>query len=82
VLRAAYGLRSDRIAEAFQGLGRPGDDHPRGARKTRARDWLDAARHGFRLHLAKADACSAFLSFDRKLARLAATSGAMPVEEP
>jgi predicted nucleic acid-binding protein len=42
----------------------------------RGMDFADA------LHLAKADACSAFLSFDRKLARLAATSGAMPVEEP
>jgi predicted nucleic acid-binding protein len=34
------------------------------------------------LHLAKAQDCTAFLSFDKNLARLATTSGSTPVEEP
>ncbi len=34
------------------------------------------------LHLAKADGCTAFLSFDQQLARLATTSGSTPVEQP
>ena len=34
------------------------------------------------LHLAKAEGCTAFLSFDRNLAKPAKAHGLAPVEEP
>jgi predicted nucleic-acid-binding protein len=71
VLRAAYGLRSDRIADAFQGLaGLAMITVEEPEKLARAIGWM---RQGMdfadALHLAKADACTVFLSFDQKLGK-------------
>jgi predicted nucleic-acid-binding protein len=84
VLRSAYGFEPVRIAESFQGLaGLPTIMVEDPTRLAQAIDWM---RRGMdfadALHLAKADGCTAFLSFDHKLAKLAAANGAVPVEEP
>jgi predicted nucleic-acid-binding protein len=52
-------------------------------RLSQALDWM-IRRMDFAdaLHLAKAGECAAFLSFDRKLAKLVLESGGVPVEEP
>ena len=84
VLRSAYGFEPVRIAESFRDLaGLPGITVEEPAKLARALDWM---RRGTdfadALHLAKADECTAFLSFDRDLAKLAKMSGSTPVEEP
>lgn len=84
VLRSAYGFESVRIAESFQDLaGLPTITVEEPAKLARALDWM---RRGMdfadALHLAKAEGRTAFLTFDRNLAKLAKMSGATPVEEP
>jgi len=84
VLRSAYRFEPHRIAESFQGLaGLPTITVEEPGRLAQAISWM---RQGMdfadALHLAKADSCTAFLSLDQTLARLAAASGATPVEEP
>src|SRR3546814_8769854 len=74
VLRSAYGFGSERIAatlRAFAGL--PGITLEDPGRAARALDWTERGM-GFAdaLHLARADTCSAFLTFDRRLANAAA----------
>ncbi len=52
-------------------------------RLARALDWMSRGMDfADALHLAKADGCAAFLSFDQKLAKLAAACNATPVREP
>jgi len=84
VLRSAYGFEPSRIADGFQGLaGLTTITVEAPATLARAIGWM---RQGMdfadALHLAKADGCTAFLSFDRNLARLATTTESTPVEEP
>jgi predicted nucleic-acid-binding protein len=84
VLRSAYGFEPARVAEAFRGLaGLPTIMVEDPARLAQALDWM---RQGMdfadALHLSKAEGCTAFLSFDRTLAKVAQASGATPVEEP
>jgi len=73
VLRSAYGFEAEACARslaAFAGLPRVTVDDP--AAVAKALDW---ARQGVdfadALHLAKAQGCEAFASFDRDLARKA-----------
>ena len=84
MLRSAYCLEPVRIAESFQDLaGLPTITVEEPVKLARALDWT---RQGMdfadALHLAKAEGCTAFLSFDRNLAKLARAHGVMPVEEP
>jgi predicted nucleic-acid-binding protein len=84
VLRSAYGFEAGRIAEGFWGLaGLPAIMVEEPGRLAKALDWM---RQGMdfadALHLAKTEGCTAFLSFDRKLATLAQACGAVPVEAP
>jgi len=84
VLRSAYGFDPNQIVKSFQGLaGLPTITVEEPGRLARAIEWM---RQGMdfadALHLAKADGCTVFLSFDRKLASLAATSGSTPVQQP
>lgn len=84
VLRGAYSLERVEIVEAFRGLaGLPGvvvEDPPLLARA------LDLATEGVdladALHLSRAEGCTAFLSFDRRLRLKAAGRSPIPVEEP
>ena len=84
VLRSAYGFEPARIARSFENLaGLPAITVEEPAKLAQALDWM---RRGMdfadALHLAKAEGCTAFLSFDRNLARLAKSSGAARVTEP
>ncbi|MGE5501803.1 MAG: type II toxin-antitoxin system VapC family toxin [Ignavibacteriales bacterium] len=84
VLRSAYGFDPAQIAAAFRGLaGLPSvsvEDPVLLAqaldRLTEGMDFADA------LHLAKAEHCDVFLSFDRKLATAAKGRAPIPVEVP
>ncbi|MEA3016640.1 MAG: hypothetical protein QOI38_1362 [Sphingomonadales bacterium] len=74
VLRSGYGLATERIVpamRAFAGLaGVTLEDPPLAAR---ALDWAEQGLDfADALHLGRAEGCSAFLSFDRKLAKTAA----------
>jgi predicted nucleic-acid-binding protein len=84
VLRTAYGFPARRIADAFRGLaGLPGVSVEAPARLARALDWMSAGMDfADALHLASAGDCSAFLSFDRRLTKVAARLSAIPVEAP
>lgn len=84
VLRSAYGFPADRIVKSLRGLaGLPGVTIEEPALIARA---LDAMTGGMdfadALHLGSAQGCSAFLSFDRKLARAARGRTPMAIEEP
>src|SRR3546814_8005020 len=84
VLLCAYGFGTDRIAStlrAFAGL--PGITLEDPGRSARALDWTERGM-GFAdaLHLARADTCSAFLTFDRRLANAAAGLSETPVVLP
>lgn len=84
VLRGAYGFEPARIADGFAGLaGISTISVEEPARLARALDWM---RQGMdfadALHLAKADGCTAFLSFDRRLAKVAQGRSSTPVEAP
>lgn len=84
VLRSGYGFSAKEIATAHEGLaGLPGvtvEDPPALAfalnEMARGMDFADV------LHLAKADGCSAFLSFDIKLAKTAKGHSSVPVMMP
>jgi predicted nucleic-acid-binding protein len=84
VLRSAYGFLPGRIAEAFRGLaGLPGVSVDDPAPLAQALDSMTAGMDfADALHLAKADGCTAFLSFDRRLAKLAAGLATLAVEAP
>jgi predicted nucleic-acid-binding protein len=84
VLRSAYGFKPLRIAESFRGLaGLPTITVEEPLKLARALGWT---RRGMdfadALHLTKAEGCTAFLSFDRNLAKVARADGLVPVEEP
>ena len=84
VLRSAYGFQALEIAESFGGLaGLPTISVEEPSRLAQGLAWMrQGVDFADALHMAKAEGCSAFLSFDRRLAKLAAGMGLMPVEEP
>lgn len=84
VLRSAYGFTAGRIADAFRGVaGLPGVSVEEPAQLAQALDWMSAGMDfADALHLAKARGCTAFLTFDRRLTKLAATLTPLAVEAP
>jgi predicted nucleic acid-binding protein len=84
VLRSVYGFTSVEVAEALRAFaGLPRVVLEDAVLVARALDWttqgLDFADA---LHLAKAQGCDAFVSFDRELARLAKGLGDVEVRSP
>ena len=73
VLRSGYGLAPSRIAAALRGFaGLPGVTVEEPARLAQALDWVsEGMDFADALHLAKAQGCSVFMSFDRKLIKFA-----------
>ena len=84
VLRSGYGLAPEPIAAAFRYLaGLPGVTVEGPAQLALALDWMDEGMDfADAMHLAKAEGCDTFLSFDRKLAKVAAGRSPMAVEQP
>jgi predicted nucleic-acid-binding protein len=84
VLRSAYGFTPGRIADALVRMaGIPGVTMEEPTLLAQALDSMLAGMDfADALHLAKADGCSAFLTFDQKLANKAAGLSAVPVEAP
>lgn len=84
VLRSAYGLARDRIAAALRGLaGLPGVTVEDPLLLALALDWMaEGMDFADALPLAKADGCSAFLTFDRRLKKAAAGRSPISVEAP
>jgi predicted nucleic-acid-binding protein len=79
VLRAGYGFASTAIAGALRGLGGlSGISIEKPVETAQALDWMTAGM-GFAdaLHLARSSHCSAFVTFDKKLA--ARCKGKSPV---
>lgn len=84
VLRSAYRYSPERIAAGLSIVTRlPGIATEDPSAIATALEWLrDGMDFADALHLAKADGCSAFLSFDRKLAKAAEGRSSVPVEMP
>ena len=74
VLRSAYGFSSDRVVQALRAFaGLPGIAFEDGALIARALDWTEQGMEfADALHLGQSNGCSIFLSFDRRLSRIAA----------
>jgi len=83
VLRSAYGFAPDQIADGLRGLaGLPGVSVEEPAVLATALDWMRAGMDfADALHLEKSKGCTAFLTFDRKLAKAAKALSATPVEK-
>lgn len=84
VLRSAYGFSPDQIVESLRNLaGLPGVTVQDPARLAQALDWTASGMDfADALHLSAAVDCTAFLSFDAKLAKAAAGRSVVPVEHP
>jgi len=84
VLRSAYDFAPARVAEVLRGLaGLPGITVEEPAMLAQALDWMsEGMDFADALHLGKAEGCTAFLSFDRKLAKAAARRSSVEVEAP
>jgi predicted nucleic acid-binding protein len=84
VLRSVYGLAPAQVAKAlrdFAGLSDVTMEDPGLA--AQALDWSGGGMDfADALHLAKATGCEAFVSFDRRFARMANKVGAVRVREP
>jgi len=82
VLRSGYGLPPKRIAGALRNLaGLPGITVEWPGALAIALDWMDEGMDfADAMHLAKAEGCDAFLSFDRKLGKIASGRSSVPVE--
>ncbi len=84
VLRSVYGYDAAQLARAlraFAGLPRVTIAEPRLA--AQALDWMEAGMDfADALHVAQADRCDAFISFDAALARAAKRVGALEVRAP
>lgn len=84
VLRSAYDFSGIEVVQALRAFcGLPGvtlEDTPLAAR---ALDWAEQGMDfADALHLGRAEDCSAFMSFDRKLARTADALGMAKVVQP
>jgi predicted nucleic acid-binding protein len=84
VLRSAYGYPPAQVAEAlraFAGLPRVSLEDP--ALAATALDWMAKGMDfADALHLAKAEGCAAFVSFDRRLATAAQRLSQVKVRKP
>ena len=84
VLRAGYGFGCEQIAAGLRGLfGLAGVPVEETAETAQALDWMsNGMDFADALHLARSSHCSAFVSFDRKLAKRAKGMSPIPVEAP
>jgi len=84
VLRSGYGFGPQRIADGLRGLaGLPGIVVEDPLALAQALTWIsEGMDFADALHLAKSDGCTAFLTFDRKLAKAAGEHSPIPVEAP
>ena len=84
VLRSAYEFDPARIVSSLRGLaGLSGVTIEEPARLAQALDWMgEGMDFADALHLAKAEGCEVFLSFDRKLAKTAKGRAPVPVQTP
>lgn len=84
VLRGAYGYSAETIAHAIRSLaGLPSVTVQEPALAKTALDLVEAGVDiADAFHLASADGCDAFMSFDRNIAKRAAGVSTLPVEEP
>lgn len=84
VLRSGYGFSPLQIADGFCGLaGLPGVSPDEPQMLATAIEWMRAGMDfADALHLVRAGNCSAFLSFDGKLAKAARARATLPVERP
>lgn len=84
VLRSAYGFAPERVVSALTALaGLPGVTIEEPALLAVALDWMGGGMDfADALHLAKSAGCDAFLSFDRKLAKIAAGRSSVAVTHP
>jgi predicted nucleic-acid-binding protein len=74
VLRGAYGFATERVVRALRDFaGLPGVTLEDAALASRALDWAERGMDfADALHLGRAQGCTAFMSFDRRLEKLAA----------
>ena len=84
VLRSTYEFDPVRIASSLRGLaGLSGVTIEEPALLAQALDWMEGGMDfANALHLAKAEGCEVFLSFDRKLAKAAKGRAPVPVQVP
>jgi predicted nucleic-acid-binding protein len=84
VLRSGYSFDTEQIAAGLSGLaGLPGVFVEEPVLLATAIDWMrEGMDFADALHLAKAGDCTAFLSFDKKLAKAAKGQFSVPVEAP
>lgn len=84
VLRSGYGLASGPIVAALRGVsGLAGVTIESASTLGQVLDWTEAGMDfADAMHLAKADGCETFLSFDRKLAKAAKGRSPVTVMEP
>ena len=84
VLRSGYDFAPTQVAAALRGLaGLPGVTVEEPAVLDQALGWMESGvDFADALHLAKAEGCTAFLSFDRKLAKAATDPSAVKVAAP
>jgi len=84
VLRGAYGYSPVRVGEAlraFAGLPRVTLEDP--ALAATALDWMtNGLDFADALHLAKAEGCTAFVSFDQRFAKAASRLSKVKVQKP
>lgn len=82
VLRAGYEFSPTEIGTGLRSLGGlPGVTFEDPVEVSQALDWLGAGLDfADALHLTKSVGCTAFVTFDRKLAKRAKAAGALPVE--
>jgi predicted nucleic acid-binding protein len=84
VLRSGYGFAGGRLVPALRDFaGLPGVTLENPQLAARALDWAEQGLDfADALHLGSAQSCTAFLTFDRKLARVAASVLDMSVAAP
>jgi predicted nucleic-acid-binding protein len=84
VLRSAYGFSADQIVGALRAFaGLPGIALEDAPLASRALDWTEQGLDfADALHLGRAEGCSAFMSFDRNLARAASSLSEVKVVAP
>ncbi|MGZ8287024.1 MAG: type II toxin-antitoxin system VapC family toxin [Allosphingosinicella sp.] len=84
VLRSGYGFATERLVQALRDFaGLPGITLEDPQLAARALDWAEQGLDfADALHLGGAQGCSAFLSFDRKLAKAAARMSDVKVVAP
>jgi predicted nucleic-acid-binding protein len=84
VLRSGYGVEAGRLVQALRDFaGLPGITLEDPQLAARALDWAEQGLDfADALHLGAAQGCTAFMSFDRKLAKLAARVSGIRIAAP